>query len=357
LAERLLGRVMDWGSEDLREHIPGLQALAEVKYDEYGNYGPGSKFVENLAGWLAQFETPEDRRVALEFVERGLVFISEIEVNHLIGLVPSTVFARILRERIANEQGIETHRIAEIERHPDFARLRRRVLVIAASDGARVDRLRRASGLSHEQFIQAASPSVDQLTKLTEALRGHELLQGDQTATFGHVFVVDDFSGSGTSLVRASRSGDGWTGKLARLQEALANAATQGLIDIDVPGTMVLYIASDQALSQIREGLEKLGMANWSVECVQCLPARIKVDTTFPAMAELCRRYFDQVTIDPDKGATPIGYEDCALPLVLAHNTPNNSVCLLWSDTRDRDDGDHRRALFPRYERHHPDRK
>jgi hypothetical protein len=41
---------------------------------------------------------------------------------------------------------------------------------------------------------------------------------------------------------------------------------------------------------------------------------------------------------------------------VLFHNTPNNSVCILWADTTDRDEGQNRRALFPRYERHRADR-
>jgi hypothetical protein len=28
------------------------------------------------------------------------------------------------------------------------------------------------------------------------------------------------------------------------------------------------------------------------------------------------------------------GYANCALPLVLEHNTPNNSISLLWADRR-----------------------
>lgn len=66
---------------------------------------------------------------------------------------------------------------------------------------------------------------------------------------------------------------------------------------------------------------------------------------------------FDPVTVDDSKGEAPIGYHDCALPLVLCHNTPNNSVCLLWMDTREIEGSRKLRALFPRYERHHPERR
>ena len=35
-----------------------------------------------------------------------------------------------------------------------------------------------------------------------------------------------------------------------------------------------------------------------------------------------------------------LGYGGCALPLVLAHNTPNNAVALLWADTEGGDRND-----------------
>ena len=60
------------------------------------------------------------------------------------------------------------------------------------------------------------------------------------------------------------------------------------------------------------------------------------------------------------RGMFDAGYtvtcKDAALPVVLHHNTPNNSISLLWADTTDREDGSKRHALFPRYERHHADR-
>ena len=47
-----------------------------------------------------------------------------------------------------------------------------------------------------------------------------------------------------------------------------------------------------------------------------------------------------------------LGFGQCALPLVLEHNTPNNSIPLLWAETDD-SNGEHAmRALFRRRQRH-----
>jgi hypothetical protein len=44
-----------------------------------------------------------------------------------------------------------------------------------------------------------------------------------------------------------------------------------------------------------------------------------------------------------------LGFDECALPVVLSHNTPNNSLPILWQDT---DDDKEFKGLFPRISRH-----
>jgi hypothetical protein len=77
-------------------------------------------------------------------------------------------------------------------------------------------------------------------------------------------------------------------------------------------------------------------------------------------IAALSQQYFDPKLRDEHKakgGSDPsLGFGELALPVVLHPNTPNNSVGLLWADTSERNDGAHRRALFPRRERHNPER-
>jgi hypothetical protein len=69
-------------------------------------------------------------------------------------------------------------------------------------------------------------------------------------------------------------------------------------------------------------------------------------DATSP-MGALCDKYYHESLGDEHTGNIKFGYDGCGLPLVLHHNTPNNSLYLLWA---------RRNAnvvpLFVRYERH-----
>jgi hypothetical protein len=47
-----------------------------------------------------------------------------------------------------------------------------------------------------------------------------------------------------------------------------------------------------------------------------------------------------------------LGFGSGALPLVLEHNTPNNSLALLWADTAPSDGEPIMRPLFRRRQRH-----
>lgn len=375
LAERLLSRVMGWKSTELQEFVPDLQALALMKYDEYGHYGPGIKFVENLAGWLDQFPS-EQRQAALEFVMKELVFISSGEMSHLVSLVPSEIIVPVIRERVAADADIRPFRITEIEAHATFRILMRSSLIIGASDGARLGELRRASAtLSHEQFVQGAEPDLGQVRRLAVKLAAVLRQSGDEDsddsekpldaspktdllAPFQHIFFVDDFSGSGRTLLRQDPN-EPWDGKVIRLRDHLEKAAAEGLVVPNAPVTIVLYFASEKARKHLEESLSAAGLDSWSVKVVAELPSEMRVDCTNDAVTGLCHALVDPTTKDEHKGLAPLGYSACALPLVLSHNTPNNSICLLWMDTREKTDSNstNLKALFPRYERHHEDRR
>jgi hypothetical protein len=94
--------------------------------------------------------------------------------------------------------------------------LERKTLVLGLADGSRLDRLRRASPkLSHEQVYLAPEIGDDTRQsmrhKLTEALQTLDL---DGPAEYRQVMLVDDFAGSGYTLLHPSNGG--WGGKLIR---------------------------------------------------------------------------------------------------------------------------------------------
>ena len=67
-------------------------------------------------------------------------------------------------------------------------------------------------------------------------------------------------------------------------------------------------------------------------------------------MEPLIEKYYDKNIEDEHTGVggadVKYGFARCGLPLVLPHNTPNNSLALLWAETGKV------RALFPRVQRH-----
>jgi len=68
------------------------------------------------------------------------------------------------------------------------------------------------------------------------------------------------------------------------------------------------------------------------------------------SMEPLLEGYYDPDIEDEHtrKGSKDLkfGFAGCGLPVVLSHNTPNNSIYLLWAEKNAL------RALFPRVQRH-----
>jgi hypothetical protein len=229
--------------------------------------------------------------------------------------------------------------------------------VLSLADGSRLDRLRRASPkLSHEQVYLAPEIGDDtrrsMRQKLTEALRKLNL---DEPAEFRQVMLVDDFAGSGYTLLHWSN--DGWDGKLIRIKGHLDQLIHDRLVAPHASVCLILYLASDSARRNLVECIDRAGLG-WDLRVVQILPDSLSQIGN--PIAALSQKYFDPVLCDEHKaqgGSDPsLGFGGLALPVVLHHSTPNNSVGLLWADTSERDDGAHRRALLPRWERHNPER-
>jgi hypothetical protein len=353
LAEELLGKIMGWQGPELANYGPALQALAEYKYDEYGTFRPGEHFLESLARWLAQLATLEERRTAFEFVMKRLVFISDAEIEHAIELVYRDIVRPLVRGRVAATRQLAPHLVRKLTADPLFKSLQRRLLILGLSDGARLDRLRRASPeLSHEQFALVPTPSEQQVKKmcgkLEKALKELEL-PGE--AKFNHVLLIDDFTGSGFTMIR--EDADGFGGKLVDVKKNLDALANVGLLDANTGVTVITYVASEAAERVIVDHLQRAGIP-WTFRMIQRIPDASRV--VDPAMEALCRKYYDSALEDEHKGNAMFGYKDCRLPLVLTHNTPNNSICLLWIDTSEMPGTLRRHALFPRYERHSANR-
>jgi len=377
LALRVFGDIMDWSDERATQEFRWLSLMARLKYDGYQDFLAGVRFVEGLANWMQQFAKP-DREQAYAFVQRALVYIGPGEMLRLVeSFYPEHVQRRLVRA-VAKTHQIPTHRVwANTATAAAFDVLLRRTLFIGLSEGARLDLFRRANAgtISNEQVLLATYVDAEKWRKLREDLAADlGVSPDDSMATFCCVYLIDDFVASGTTFIRKEEGR--WKGKLAAFHETVRNMG-HSHFDQDVTVCVHHYIANQRVVAVLEErqrgALEELGAERWfpNVEFSfgTILPANLPIDTSpLPEarnFVDLAKRYFDPD--DPstrnrhfEKGGTnaALGFAGCALPIVLEHNTPNNSVALLWADTPGNDgtNGESTRhamrPLFRRRQRH-----
>lgn len=361
LAERLLAEIMQWSDEDMARERPILQSMAAYKYDEYQQFIPGMRFVESLALWLGQFEMLDEKKIAYEFVKTKLIFCSNAEINHFVEMAyPDFIRPRLLK-KTAQNHGFNPWQIGKIAESLEFKIAQRKTLFLGLSDGSRIDVFRRFNReLSHEQIYQTYEISTERANSLIEELNSDlEKLVGIQTTNshqkFESVVLLDDFSASGLSYIR-EEEGE-FKGKIAKLYHSLCdpqNALTK-LFDLSQTDFyIVLYLSTEQA----RQNSEQLWKKMWeqangecSIIVVHPFNDSVKIAAgdgePFNTLAD---KYYDESveTKHTKKGGSDVkfGFNKCGLPVVLSHNTPNNSLALLWAET------ERLRALFPRVSRH-----
>lgn len=361
LAEKLLAQVLGWSAEDIARERPLLQAMATFKYDEYEQYSPGMRFVESLARWLNQFETA-DRAIAYRFMKERLVFCSTQEMNHFVETAYPDHIRPILLEKVAAEQSLNRHRVGQVVASSAFRLRQRQCLFLGLSDGARIDVFRRTNRvLDHEQIWQTHELSPGRVTELLSKLSEHVTKiepAAEVPSHFRTIVLLDDFSASGSSYF--SQKDDGtYGGKVAKFLNGLTNS-TDPLRTLCHPDgveiVILIYMATEKAiehLSSALKGYSAPGIVDVRIETVQPMPQTIVLlRDQSEEFGGLIEKYYDHGVFDVhlEKGKTKdarYGYADCGLPVVLHHNTPNNSVALLWS-YEDKDI----RGLFPRVQRH-----
>jgi hypothetical protein len=361
LAESLLAKIMGWSDAAKATERAYLENFASYKYDEYQQFSPGRRFIESLALWLAQFSEGEERNAAYNFVRRRLLFISTNEMNHLVELAFPTLIRPMLIADTAAKLAIDPYRVKAIVETTEYRQRLRQTLVLGLSDGARTDWFRRANPqeMSNEQVFHAYDVSDAKAEGMVKDLRKHlEKILGreptDEEARFRYVVLLDDFTGSGISFIRPDGTG-GWTGKIAKIVRQLMEPSNLGgaIADAGVKIVIVIYVAADQAISYIEEHLPSLAFGKGSIDfhVVHKLgPGTPLDDVTDADILKLIAdpRFFDDAADDEHSEHTKrYGFEGCCLPLVLAHNTPNNSIYLLWAEEDQKVLG-----LFPRVSRH-----
>ena len=365
-AQDLLAQVMGWPAdvELINNEVPALQLMADYKYDQYQRFGPGRRFIESLALWLNQFD-PADRPVALGLVKKNLVFISEQEMAHLVQLAYPDVIVQDRIRLVAEEQGIPSYMVGRARSHPRFDLLRIKSLYLGLSDGAHTNDLRRASrgAISNEQIWQAyelgEAKAEDMLKELRTALleSGQALARDAEEERFSIVWLVDDFSGSGNTYIRFDSDKKKFSGKIRKIYNRILSG---DLVDPDYYEiNLLLYVATRQAIDHIEYWSQQFaaesGLKPLRLHVLHVIDKNVAISAKSDAalMSVLGNaRYYDERASDKHiavggTASAQFGFANCCLPLVLAHNTPNNSVYALWGPEDYKFFG-----LFPRVSRH-----
>lgn len=371
IALRMLCKVMQWDLEKAQEEFQWLRLISAVKYDSYRDFLAGMRFLESLLGWLLQFG-PQDRPAAYGFVRHRLAFISAVERERLVEIMyPQTVLPRLLKS-VADDRGVSSWQVyADDAARHQLEVARRRTLFLGLSDGARLDSFRHVNvgRISNEQVVVGVQLDPEKWEDLRKELaKDLGELKAQQDPTFDTIYLVDDFAGSGTSFIRpeVEHGKRVWKGKLVRFLRSLKNGENVQ----SKQWTLVIHhlIITDKAIEHLNDAVRRA-----KEESPDDLPWFENIEVTYsyrltngfpltptgdPDFFALTQKYYDSdiQTSSTDKGGVKhlgTGYAGCALPLVLDHNTPNNSVALLWARSEGKGAQAHAmRPLFYRRSRH-----
>ncbi len=373
LALKVMGKIMQWNDDEARKEFRWLKFMARLKYDGYRDFQAGMRFMESLATWLQQFDKDE-RKDAYKFVKERMVYVGLGEVRHLVEqFYPNTIRQRIVLT-VVEDMGIspytfQTNPAATVQ----IEQLSRQTLVLGLSDGARMDIVRHANAghLSNEQLVLAPQIDTEKWKDLLKNLR-EDL--GDPKALFKIIYLVDDFAGTGTSFLRYKNDEKKWSGKLSRFRTSLFNAISDPEVGEIVAPDWQLCAHHYMATAAAKVKMEDSELAARKDMKDPRWPARVHLsfatvfDDKLPitagtddAFIALTNKYYDPEieTKHTQVGGIQhlgLGYGGCALPIVLEHNTPNNSAALLWAETTGSTNGGvdvpAMRPLFRRRQRH-----
>lgn len=367
LSKRVLGLVMGWDDDRAREEYRWLEFISSIKYDAYRDFQAGMRFIESLVTWLQQFSS-EERETAYTFVRRRLVFIGLSETQHLVEQFYPKIAHDQLNRTIAARNGVAPWvAMSRPELREEMDVLRRKTLFLGLSDGARIDTLRHSNvgRLSNEQVAPTTQLDHEKWKDLLSDLRK---ALADPDALFEMVYLIDDFTATGTSFLRLDRQSGQWKGKLKRFRDSIQQVPE--LFATDWKLCVHHYIASHSAEQKVRTSIElsqeffsDVGWGSVDVSFGMVLPSSLPLQDGTPDDQDfiaLARKYYDPSieTAHTSVGGVEridLGYGGCALPVVLEHNTPNNSMALLWaeSDGQESPENIHAmRPLFRRRQRH-----
>lgn len=308
-------------TEYLENQLGDLEFMARYKYDHYEMFAPGTRFLEHLFVWLKQFAV-EHRKVAIDFLRHHLIFISQREMQDLARvlfydfIVPE-ILNRIIKEehlgRFDYSKAFDTY----------FPGYLRRSLFIGLSDGAKIDFFRRHHiQLSQEQVLPYYRTSASEYVK---RLREDT---GDPDAGFWAVFLIDDITASGYTLLHDERDPKSGERKLVGALQRVCEYQPE-LIERASLVCLCHYIATEQSQQQLVQLACGIPGFQGKFKCVAALTLGSELsmsakvhekNTVANKIFQVCELHYDSDYEDENTrraGGIKEGFGRQNLPLVL----------------------------------------
>lgn len=363
-AQRLVGNLMGWEVERATAEFAWLGLMVNYKFDDYQQYGPGHRFYVHLLRWLSQFPAAT-REGAWSILRQHMIYINQEEMHHLVSLT-GPVIERQMRAAVAKRLNLPVYLVESDPKAQFMLReMRCRTLYVGVSDGARIDVFRRYNEgvVNNEQVVAMIEISMKKRLKLKEKLAKRLKEIGSQADdTFEWVCLVDDFTASGTTSIRYDEEKQEWDGKVQRFMEELSEKPDQPLTSADAHVQVHHYLATATASSKVTSLLSQYQKQQSSMHFLPSfsyvLPPEVVVTAdSYPEISQLLTgRYDPSIETTHTGEGIALGYKQGGLPLVLAHNTPNNSLATFWAISNPKAPNyvadNHMWPLFPRRQRH-----
>lgn len=375
LAVSLLAKVTKWDDGRLSRELPKLSFMARTKYDAYSQFDPGFRFMSSFAQWMSQFDK-EDVETIYSVLKDHLAFVSMEQIKYLVSLMYSSKIKPYIRGIAASKSGLKAYQLSKIENSHEYKIQQRLSLIVGLSDGSHVDILRRMANFSNEQVLPMYYPNQEKLRDVYDELKKDDLLKGASRNLFESLFLIDDFTASGTSFAR--KEGDKFKGKIIKVLKGLKQRGerSEGGVDDDakdielsdlfvrdeIKVNVLFCVATEEAIENIKREVRQYLAENaltdlirFNVDCVQLIKSE-ETDgiKNYPFLKSVVEKeqYYDWQQIlsssyRKGKHDKPYwGFNECGLLLVLSHNTPNNTLPIIWEATKTF------KGLFPRINRH-----
>lgn len=295
-------------------------------FSSYRFYDGKAKFADYLHVWCSQFSKYEVELME-EFFFENLLYISEADIDNC----SRSVYPKLIEPMstfLANTMGIDVNVIVN------------NMVILGLSDGARLDLVRYYSEKVDNYHFSSESEVSD--------LRCNRIIKKCMKSSYFvedlfTYILIDDFSGSGHSYLRYENGK--WKGKLVRfVEDTYKNMGVIGRINVIISPYYCSQRAMEYLVDRISIAFADLDI-NWYIRPLYGLN---NIYVPAPIKEIISSKYMENPIVDPNymlgKHDEPyLGFNESCLCTVFYHNTPNNTLPILWHGEK---------ALFPRRNRH-----